>query len=171
LNNLPGLKDHGMPVLRQALNVGSHNMTPPFPIITIYHGNVIDILNGDYPLDQTTLYGYIKHKTDNSVYYDRNGLKWTSSIYSPKYKRTLLTRLLANTFYNPTIKVERTWEEIGPYKLAELIEKVNHYIDLDDDILTQFSEGSKLKTKVSQSESFEELVQLLFDYVFKPTPR
>jgi hypothetical protein len=127
-------------------------------------------LNGDYPLDQTTLYGYIKHDTDKSVYYDKDGFKWASSIYSQKYKPALLTKLLANPFYNPTIKVERTWVKIGQYELSELVEKVNHCIDLDDVVLTQFIEGSELKAKVSNSQTFDHIVRALFDYVFKPNP-
>ena len=115
-------------------------MTPPFPIVTIYRDNAIDILNGEYPLNQTTLYAYIKHESDRSRYYDKDGFIWTSSIYSQKYKPTLLTKLLANTFYNPTIKVDRTWIKIGRYELSELKEKINHCIDLDADILTQFIE-------------------------------
>ena len=145
-------------------------MTPPLPIVTINHKNALDILNGDYPLDQTTLYGYIKHKDNNCVYYDKDGNKWTSSFYSRKYKPTLLTRMLANTFYNPIIRIERTWTNIGRYELAELIETVNQVIDLDDDVLTQFTDGSTLKRKVSQADSFDKLVQLLLDYVFKPNP-
>ena len=143
-------------------------MTPPLPIVTIYREKGIDILNGEYPLDQTTLYGYIKHNADEAIYFDKDGVKWTLAIYSRKFKPSFLTKLLANTFYNPTIKVERTWTKIGRYELSELIEKVNHCIDLDDDVLTQFIDASQLKLKVKQSNSFEELVRLLFDYVFKP---
>lgn len=143
-------------------------MAPPFPIVTIYRENAIDILNGEHALNQTTLYGYIKHESDKNIYYDKDGMQWTSSIYSQKYKPTLLTKLLASTFYNPTIKVERTWAQIGRYELPELIKQVIHCMDLDDDVLTQFIGASELKLKVSQSNSFEELVRLLFDYVFKP---
>ena len=146
-------------------------MTPTLPIVTIYREKGIDILGDEYPLDQTTLYGYIKHESDESIYYDKGGFKWTSTINSQKYKPSLLTKLLANTFYNPTIKVERTWSKIGRYELSELIEKINRCIDLDDDVLTQFIEASKLKAKVSKSDSFERLVELLFDYVFKPNPK
>jgi hypothetical protein len=143
-------------------------MTPPLPIVTIYREKGIDILNGEYPLDQTTLYGYIRHNSDKAIYYDKDGFKWTSEIYSQKFQPSFLTKLLARTFYNPIIKVERTWTKIGRYTLPELIEKVNHCIDLDDDLLTQFIGASELKLKVKQSKSFEELVKLLFDYVFKP---
>jgi hypothetical protein len=122
-------------------------------------------------LDQTTLYGYIRHTADEGIYYDKDGFKWTSAIYSRKFKPSFLTKLLANTFYNPTIKVERTWTKIGRYELSELKEEVNHCIDLDDDVLTQFIGASELKLKVKQSNSFEELVWLLFDYVFKPNPK
>jgi hypothetical protein len=133
-------------------------MTPPFPIVTIYRENAIDILNGDYPLDHTTLCSFVKHNPDSSVYYDKNGFKWTSSIYSQKYKPTLLTKLLANTFYNPTIEVQRSWVKIGRYELSELIEKVNHCIDLNDDLLTQFIEGSALKAKVNNSQTLATLL-------------
>jgi hypothetical protein len=145
-------------------------MTPSFPIVTIYHENSIDILNGEYPLNQTTLYGYIKYKSDKYIYYDKDGFKWESSINSQKYKPTLLIKLLANTFYNPTIKVERNWTKVGGYELSELIEKGNQCIDLDHDVLTQFIDASDLKAKVSNSQTFEDVVTTLFDYVFKPNP-
>lgn len=70
------------------------NMTPPFLIVTIYRGNAIDILNGDYPLDQTTLYRYIKHNSDKSVDYDKDGVKWTSSNYSQKIQADTVNKLL-----------------------------------------------------------------------------
>lgn len=143
-------------------------MTPPLPIVAIYIEKGVDILTGEYPLDRVTLYGYIKHKVDDTTYYDKDGFKWRSDIYAQK--PSFLKKLLAKTFYNPLIKVERTWIKIGPYALPELIEKVNRCIDLDDDVLTQFIDASELKTKVSQSETFNGLVKILFDYAFKPDP-
>lgn len=142
-------------------------MTPLLPLILFYRDS-IDIVNGAYPLNKTNLLGLLRSSTDNSIYYDKEGMVWSSTISSNRYKPTFINKLLANTFYNPSITVNRTWAQLRVYHLQELKDRINHCIDKDDDILTQFVEGHTLKTKVNSCKDFDAIVQTLLKYVFQP---
>ena len=77
-----------------------------------------------------------------------------------------MTKLLANTFYNPLVDVQPRWTNTGNYKLIELKTVINACIDKDNHVLTQFIEPDKLKKVINYSNTFDEICQTLFKYVF-----
>ena len=146
-------------------------MTPCFPIISIYSNSDVKILESEYPLKLMSLHEYLKQKVSRTVYYDKAGLRWTLSIHSEKYKSTFITKLLARTVYSPIILVKRTWTLDGPYSLIELIKKINHRIELDRDIITQYIGVDELKAKVTRCTTFENIIKVLNNDIFIPGPQ
>jgi hypothetical protein len=142
-------------------------MTPTFPLISICK-DAIEIIDGSYPLDKTNLLGVLQYSASKCLYYDKEGNVWSSTISSEKHKPTFLNKLLANTFYNLSITIQRSWAQYRHYELQELKESISGCIDKDDDILTQFVEGSKLKQRVSSCTDFDAVVNTLLKYVFQP---
>jgi hypothetical protein len=142
-------------------------MTPKLPVIYIYRESSLDIITGEYPLDEMTLYGLFKKKSDKAIYYDQEGVKWECIISSSKYKPTILNKILANTI-NPTIKVEHLWTQIGRYTLPELKDNVKYCIDEDDDMLTQFLDANELKSRIDRCDNFNSILDTLLQFVFKP---
>jgi hypothetical protein len=69
-------------------------------------------------------------------------------------------RLLANTVYNPQIRVAITYEPAGNYPLAELKDKVLSYLPKDDDILTQFISAEDIRRLLARAESFSDVVDV-----------
>lgn len=122
-------------------------MTPPLPLIAINNG-YLQLVDKDYPFNQTNALGLIRKVVDNTSYFDRNGKCWNSEIIAKDFRPTMLTRLLAYTFYNPKLVVERIWTQGGSYVLNELKQQVHYCIDKDNDILTQFLESGHLKAKL-----------------------
>jgi hypothetical protein len=141
-------------------------MTPKLPLITFYRIAAMDLITGEYPLDQITLYGLFKEKSDNARYFDSTGTVWQCDVGS-KYKQNFLNRLIANTI-NPTIKIERVWTKTGNYSLDQLKSRISDCLDKDDDILTLYIEADGLMSKINNCSSFECIVGTLMRFVFKP---
>ena len=74
--------------------------------------------------------------------------------------RTWWRRLLANTVYNPQMRVAVTYEPAGDYSLAELKDKVLSYLPKDDDILTQFISAEHIRRLLARAESFADVVDV-----------
>jgi hypothetical protein len=142
-------------------------MTPPLPLIAIT-ANSLELVDKDYPLNQATALGLIKEAINSTKYFDKDGKIWNSQISSRNFKSTLLTRLLANTFYNPRVKVDRTWIQTGDYALERLKDHIRFCIDQDDDIITQFVEADNLKGKLDECGSFQDIIDMLYKYVYSP---
>jgi len=148
-------------------NVVCHTMTPPLPLIAIT-GDFIELVDKDYPFNQATAYGLIKGVNDVTKYFDNGGNVWSSKIIPQNFKFTLLTRLLAKTFYNPKIKVDRIWTRTQDYNIEELKESIRFCIGKDNDILTQFVEAENLKSKLQECCNFQDIVDMLFNYIYNP---
>ena len=72
-----------------------------------------------------------------------------------------LSKLLANTVYNPRLTVRYEYVSRGPYDLSELRQAVSDAIDNDDDILTQFHEADELNQRLALAQSFDDVVAVL----------
>ncbi len=68
--------------------------------------------------------------------------------------------MLVNTIYNPKINVTVLWGEPKTYVLEELKTAYIKAVEKDDDILTQFVEAKELKNKISDAQSFGELIEI-----------
>ncbi len=92
--------------------------------------------------------------------YDADGRKWQPGEVQSAFRDSWWTRLLANTIYNPQVKVNVIWNEPQTYTLTELKRTYSDAVDKDDDILTQFVEPEELKKRILAATSFEQLVQV-----------
>jgi hypothetical protein len=142
-------------------------MIPSLPLISIYK-DFPNIIDANYPLNKSTLLGVLKKSSDKTLYFDKEGKVWSSTILSEGYKPTLIDKLLAYTFYNPLLDIKRSWVQLRDYDLQELKERICYCIDKDDDILTQFIEGDMLKLIISNCTDFNSIVKTLLKYVFNP---
>lgn len=140
-------------------------MKPHFPIISIYNKG-IDIIPSEANLTKATALAVLNGRK-NTYAFDGNGQKWTYEFTSDKVSDKFLTRFLANTFYNPIVDIKTNWTLMDKYTLEELKKEISDCIDDDDDILTQFIESDDLRKEISDSESFESIVQKLKKYVFQ----
>ncbi|UOQ99488.1 hypothetical protein MUN81_08350 [Hymenobacter sp. 5317J-9] len=104
----------------------------------------------------------------NERFFDASGRLWESEVRSGSFKPTLLNRILAHTFYNPTLEVSRTWKQAGPYALEELKALMQNCIDRDDDVLTQWVDATSLKARLEKCRQFSDIVTMLSAYVFEP---
>jgi len=139
-------------------------MIPKFPIIML-DNQAVDIIPSKSYLTRSTVLGVLRGM-DGIVTYDAQGQKWKCELVSEKVKNTFVTRLLANTFYNPEVDVRYKWDKIGQYELPEVRSSLSVYIDEDDDLLTQFVEGEYLKEAINNCGTFEDVYQTLNKYVF-----
>ena len=104
---------------------------------------------------------------EGTYFFDGDGFKWTYRMTSERFKNTFINRLLANSFYNPSLDAKVIWTKQGSYELNEVKELICLCVDKDDDIYTQFVEADFLKDAVNVSVTFNEVVKTLDKYVFE----
>lgn len=138
---------------------------PEFPIISIYNHS-LDIILIEQELTTATVLGVIKGGADTFAF-DCVGNKWTYKLNTGKANFNFWTRLLANTFYNPVVKVIPEWTILEKYSIEELKETIINLIDKDYDILTQFVEAETLKLEINKCTSFEEICSVLNENIFE----
>jgi hypothetical protein len=141
-------------------------MKPKFPIITIYKLQGLEIINDDIALRNVSTLSFLSQSKAEYKIYDSNGKIWTLEFINNLIKTNFITRFLANTFYNPIVKVDLEWEEEGFYNLNELKNDISLCIDKDDDILTQYEEASVIKNAISNSNTFDDILFTLNKYIF-----
>ena len=139
-------------------------MDPKFPFISIYNGVALDILESADQLNKVSTLALFD--TKETVGFDSDLNLWSYSFQRSGFKPSLLTKILANTFYNPLVEVQVIWEHRKQSDLKELKSIVNTCVEKDDDILTQFVEADYLQNKINESKSFQELLETLRKYVF-----
>jgi hypothetical protein len=76
-------------------------------------------------------------------------------------KPTLGRRLLANTVYNPRLRIPVRYESAGHYTLAEVKGRIARAVAQDDDVLTQFMEPSEIRAQLDSANSFEDVLHLV----------
>lgn len=81
-------------------------MNPEFPLISIYKNRGLNIFTDDSKFRIISTYTFINQDPNENSFYDKYGKKWTFIFVNEKIKNNLITRLLANTFYNPNIGVD-----------------------------------------------------------------
>ncbi|WP_306640165.1 hypothetical protein [Sanyastnella coralliicola] len=140
-------------------------MTPQFPIISVYNDG-IEIFEDESHLASATVLAVLKGEKDSKAY-DGNGKKWNYKLVSSKVKDNFLTRVLANTVYNPIVKVHPKWSKSSDFDIHELKTIVQHCIDNDDDVLTQFVDAKTLKQHIANSPAFEDVYNVLKKYSFE----
>jgi hypothetical protein len=138
---------------------------PVFPLLAISPQNSLELLYDDSNLQRASALFLLQQK-DSGYLYDAAGRKWTCAMSADSLKNTWLTRLLAHTVYNPLHKVTIKWIDHGSYNLYDLKEEINHCVDTDDDIITQFEEAEVIKAAIDRAISFDQLILALKKYVF-----
>lgn len=140
-------------------------LSPSYPLIAANDSYFVQIIPEDV-WGTGNVRGVLRQDPD-ALFYDRNGHKWTKRGSSPKVKPNFLTRLLAETVYNPIVPIHVEWTYAGTYALEELKAAIARQVDKDDDILTQFLDGATVKAEVDAADSFEAVIAALNATVFE----
>jgi hypothetical protein len=141
--------------------------SPTFPLILCDSSGYLDLIDNEKDLAQTNVLGFMKGAFLGFTAYDMSGIMWTVGELKTSYHINGLTKFLAHTIYNPSIKVTFQWKKGNAYKLDDLKRKISKQIDKDDDVLTQYEEGNFIKQEIHKSPSFLGVVAILYKYVFK----
>lgn len=134
-------------------------MKPNFPIILIFNG-VLDLIQSEDNLVEGSLLGFLRSNL-KSIAYDNVGNLWEVNFHSERFKDNLISRLLANTIYNPKIQVTSSWKILKEYDLQELKNLIVNFIKEDEDIYTQFVKAKVLIKYVSDAKTFDEIYKIL----------
>ena len=140
-------------------------MKPTFPLI-IFYDKVLDLIPQEENLRKASL-SFFLQGTSKHLTFDASNKTWSYEIKSGNIKNNFLTKLLANTIYNPSISVTPQWNYEKNYELDELKKLIYVAIDNDDDILTQFVEADKLKQLLHVASSFKEIYDTIFNNVYE----
>ena len=77
-------------------------------------------------------------------FFHRDGHIYEIETAEPSREISLLSRFLANTIYNPSIRFSYRYRQLQKYDLAELKRAVQSALAHDDDVLTQFASKEEL---------------------------
>ena len=138
---------------------------PQFPIIAANESYFVQVIREAFP-ERSRVLGVLKQRVDG-LFFDCTGVKWTLRITSDRARNTWLSRLLAETIYNPTIPVKFEWTAIGRYQLEELKGAICERLEKDDDVLTQFVEAKVIAGALDKTTSFEQIIGVLDKYIFE----
>ena len=94
-------------------------------------------------------------------FFHRDGQWYEVTSATPVRRLPALSKLLANTIYNPRLTVRYEYQSRGQYELDELRHALVDAIDKDDDVLTQFHEAAELKARLNDARSFDDVVAVL----------
>jgi hypothetical protein len=75
-------------------------------------------------------------------------------------QRNLLSAVSA-FFYDPPRDIEFRYEPVGSFDLQEVKGKILEYVAEDDDILTQFLDGDRIRELLDKSSSFADIVNVI----------
>lgn len=136
-----------------------HEIT--FPVLVIADDGWVGRFNKAAELSMWTYSAIMKYKRRHVVLYDAGDHAWKILDIIPEQPIRMLTKLLAQTFYNPKVPVRI---EVGPITETPLLtiqSMLYQALDADDDILTQEAGVNELKNVVQHATSFETLVTAL----------
>jgi hypothetical protein len=143
-------------------------MTPEFPLISIYKDQALYIFKNDDKLRSISTFTFLKQDPCESTLYDRSGNKWTYTFINDQVKDTFLTKLLANTFHNPAIKVDLKWTLIDKYTLDSFKVDLINAVDNDKhNLISQFESAETIKTQLKNCDSFDKIIETLNKLVFQ----
>jgi hypothetical protein len=100
--------------------------------------------------------------------FHRDGHCYQVASATPARPLLPLSRVLANTIYNPRLNVRYEYRSNGRYALSDLQQALGDALDKDDDILTQFHHSDDLKRRLSLAQSFDDVVDVL-DFAARDT--
>ena len=94
-------------------------------------------------------------------FFHRDGHIYEIETAEPLARISLLSRFLANTIYNPSIRFSYRYRQLQKYDLAELKRAVQSALAHDDDVLTQFASKEELLSLLGRAESFDAVAYLI----------
>ena len=107
-----------------------------------------------------TLLAAINSHPEKEIAYDRFGMKWCLVEMRSRWKNSWFGTLLTRTTFNPLVEVQVSWSKPEPYRLEELKESYVHALDQGGQALTQSVDTGKLKTRIAEAQSFDDLIEV-----------
>jgi hypothetical protein len=141
---------------------------PTFPLIYIFENESLDLILSEESFSKVSTLALINTTNfEKVILFDKGYQKWTYKQIADSFKNNWWTKLLAKTFYNPTLNAKVIWTLIGEYNLGELKNIVQVCIEKDDDIITQYEEAEVISNSIDKAETFEDILKVLNKFVFE----
>ena len=132
-----------------------------FPALAISKGDSVYLWESLETEPSCSTYAIVKGYWDRLKLYDAAGQVWAVSGVEPVPPLSPLGKFLAPICWNPRRKVRLSFGKPSPYELEALVSELRKLVDMDDDILTQFSTAEGLKRGMDRAQSFRELAAFL----------
>ncbi len=95
---------------------------------------------------------------ETQTVYDRFGMKWRLAEVRSRWTNSWYGPLLARMAFNPLIEVQVVWRKPEPYGLDELKAAFLKTLDQEGRVPGQGVEAARLKTRIREAQTFDELV-------------
>jgi len=140
--------------------------SPQFPLLVVGDQDALEFIDSDFTNPGRAQLLSVLLPPASTLYYDSAGVKWSVRVTPMKAYTGVWSRFLARVV-NPWVPIASEWIRISEYNIEELKSGINHQVDKDDDILTQFEEAEVIKAGISASKSFQEIRDVLNKYVYQ----
>ncbi|MEI7834620.1 MAG: hypothetical protein WCJ56_15655 [bacterium] len=133
---------------------------PLMPMIEIGMDGTVSAI-GDLTEEQTTHIKAIKKGYYRDYrYYSYDGRLWSGDSFNSDNPQIFKEGLIYTVKRNIVTYIPR-WKYVRTYSLYELQEALCLCVDIDDDALTQFIDGDKLKKRIRAAESYNQILKVL----------
>lgn len=105
--------------------------------------------------------GFHKSWWKEVQFFTRDGYKYVVENVNPEHQLGLLSKLLSQTIYNPTLIFEYSYSNVGKYEVSELQAAIRKSVENDEDIFTQYFEKEELLQLLITSNDFDSIVAIL----------
>jgi hypothetical protein len=133
-----------------------------FPALVVADDGWVQQFGSKEELSTWTHPALSKYSKRRVVLYDCRDRAWQIDSVAPLSRGSRVANLIAG-FCNRKVPVRITVQPIVEAPLQAVQKALVAAIDIDDDILTQFTEAAELKNAVGTAQSFEALIGVLRD--------
>jgi hypothetical protein len=131
-----------------------------FPALIVAEDGWVDYLASVAQLEKWTNTAIKKYNKRRVLLYDCSDHAWLVESIVSRARRKLFVRLI-HAVYNPKTPVQISVRPITECPTETVRDALLLIIDKDDDVLTQHTEASDLKTEIQHAASFKAVVQAL----------
>jgi hypothetical protein len=129
--------------------------------IELHDGGTVRALSRLPPKFVLSWHGLFGGVLEGYRIYSDDGQVLSLSLAGPTPRNTALTRLLANTIYNPFRSFDVRYQPHGTFALSDLKEQILTLLSRDDDILSQFLSEQEIRSSVQAANTFQQLWQVV----------
>lgn len=135
--------------------------SPSYPALVFTTSQSIKMCYNEEDISRIKLSDY-QYQSGKQLMFDVRGKKWTFNYSKPPFSINFW-----NELRNPEYLSGLQWKYDGAFSLNELKHIIYELLERGDDVLTEHENEQFLKTRLENSKTFTDILNILKKYVFE----